>query len=181
MKKQVWVLALLAGLTLGGVQLGIPATAHAASQRTMKVYPQRFRGTWYHYDGHGKFDRVKFTATKWRTAGFNNNQRYVSTSKLKQRLVTADPARLARHPKWTMGQKMRVRQANWIDLRGWNQSAGDGTYYKVANKRYRGQKMTVLSEAGGAGVWVTQHYYPSRQVAKQLKNHRFHGEVYYAS
>lgn len=181
MKKQVWLLALLAGMTLGGAQMVTPTTVHAKAQRTMKVYPQRLRGTWYHYEGAGKYDKVKFTATKWRTAGYDNTQRYTRTTTLHQRLASADPAQIARHTNWVVGQKMWVRQANWVGLRGWNQSAGDGTYYKVANKPYHGQKLAVLSEAGGAGLWVDQHYYASKQVAKQLKNHRFHGEVYYAS
>ncbi len=182
MKKQVWVMALLAGVTLGGAQVVMATPAHAKTQqRTMKAYPQRLRGTWYHYDGQGKYDRVQFTAKKWRTVGYDNNQRYASTLTLHQRPMNADAAQLARHPKWAVGQKMWARHANWIDLRGWNQSAGDGTAYKVAKKAYHGQKVRVVSEASGAGLWVTQHYYTSKRVAKQMKDHRFHGEIYYAS
>lgn len=181
MKKQVWLVAVLAGLLWGGAQVVTPTTAQAKAQRTAKVYPKRLRGTWYHYDGQGKYDRVKFTKTKWRSVGYDNQQRYASTLKLHQRRVSADPEQIARHPKWVVGYKLRARHASWIELRGWNQSAGDGTYYKVANKHYHGQKIRVISEAGGAGLWVIQHYYASKKVAKQLGNHRFHGEVYYAS
>ncbi|HJE86727.1 hypothetical protein KB236_07605 [Levilactobacillus brevis] len=182
MKKQVWLLALLAGLIFGGAtQVAVPTTAHAKAQRTLTAYPKRLRGTWYHYDGQGKYDRVSFTAKKWRTVGYDNNQRYASTLKLHQRPMSADADQVVRHPKWVVGLKLRARHASWIDLRGWNQSAGDGTYYKVANKYYRGQKLRVMSEAGGGGLWVIQHYYPSKHVAKQMKDHRFPGEVYYAS
>ncbi|WP_395322788.1 hypothetical protein [Levilactobacillus parabrevis] len=180
MKKQILFMALLGGLTLGGTQIVAPTAAQASTRKTVKALPKKLQGAWYHYDGHGKHDRVKFTATKWRTVGYQNGSRYASTSTLHQRKLNADPDKLARHANWVVGWKMTVRRANWTDLRGWNQSAGDGTYYKVANKRYHGQKLAVLSEAGGAGVWVTQHYYASKQVAKQMKNHRFHSEVYYA-
>lgn len=179
MKKQILLTTiLLAAMGVGGFQTSQVTTAHARAKKTMKVYPKRYRHSWYHYDGHGKYDKVRFTKKVWHYAQYYDGTTTKGTLTLHSRSVRADLDKAKIHGSWVVGQKFSFRHASWIDLRGWNQSAGDGTYYKVTTKKFHGKKVSVLTDAYGAMVTTDKHYYRSKKVAKRLGNHHFKGESY---
>lgn len=75
---------------------------------------------------------------------------------------------------WALIQSVndKIRGANWVNVKGWYQTAGVGTYYAVYNR----DGNQVLTEAMGADVWVNMHYYRTEALANQMKNKRYPGE-----
>ncbi len=61
-KKRIigFVLSVIAIFSLSLVVL--PTQASAKS--TLKSFPMRLHRTWYHYDGHGRYDTIHFSAKK---------------------------------------------------------------------------------------------------------------------
>ncbi|MEJ6401077.1 hypothetical protein [Nicoliella lavandulae] len=69
----------------------------------------------------------------------------------------------------------KVHGYNWLNTYGWNQSAGDGTFYNL----HQFGKHEVLTVAGGYNVSAYGHYYRSAKVAKQLERVKYSNFVYY--
>ncbi|KRN28217.1 hypothetical protein IV38_GL001671 [Lactobacillus selangorensis] len=60
-----------------------------------------------------------------------------------------------------------VRGHDWINIRGWYQSNGDGTSYTVMTQTINGTATPVLVRACGAAVLTDGKYYLSKDVAEQ--------------
>ena len=58
----------------------------------------------------------------------------------------------------------------WLNVYGWYQSAGNGTYYKVVNEQINSQATPVLEQASGATINVNYKFYRSKELAMQQKN-----------
>ncbi|MFC6206290.1 hypothetical protein [Levilactobacillus tongjiangensis] len=172
-KKTLFVAILLAAASIGGMVGTTPTTVHAKT-RSLTTFPKRYRHTWYHYIGHGKYDTQKFTAKTWQYTSHAGG--YV---KVKSSLhpTSTYPYQHKEHSSWVFGSTIFARKAHWINIKLWNQNAGYGDYYKTSTKKYHGKKISTLSAASGL-VQTSDHYYRSKKVAKQLKNHHFKGEVY---
>ncbi|MFC6206284.1 hypothetical protein [Levilactobacillus tongjiangensis] len=177
MKKQVIGVAVLATLMgVGGVLGMTTTTAQAKTQMTLRTIPQRYRHTWYHYS-QGKYERLTFSTKKIAGLRYFDGQSTQYRANLHAHKLTT--TKFKRHMTWSSATTTERRHATWINVRGWNQGMGAGDYYKVMTKSYQGDRHAVLSQAGGAGVWTSAHYYRSKKIAKQLKNHHFKGEIYY--
>lgn len=175
MKKMMIGLALATVIAPVGLATGVPVTAQAKNKLTMKSFPKRYRRTWYHYDGKGKYDKLSFTskAEKWDDDGEDSGTQYLHV-----RARNANPYKAETHSHWITGTPMTVRHAHWISVYGWNQLAGYGIFYKVTNKTYKSTKYQVLTYAAGAGLAHARHYYKTQKIAKKIGNHHFKGEVY---
>lgn len=79
------------------------------------------------------------------------------------RNVNANPQKAKLHP-WSVATKL----GSWTHLMGWNQFAGDGTYYKVSHRKYHGKNVKVFKAAGGYDMAVFQHNYTSKKLAKHF-------------
>ncbi|GAX00766.1 hypothetical protein [Secundilactobacillus silagei] len=174
-KKRIigFVLSVIAIFSLSLVVL--PTQASAKS--TLKSFPMRLHRTWYHYDGHGRYDTIHFSAKKIRSAQYYDHKWYHYTSRLHHRNVNSN--KITKHPNWLVGQTYHYRGAFWTNTMGWNQTAGDGDSYKVETKRFHYRKIRVLSVAGGAENWISDHFYTHKRIAHKLGNHHFSGELYY--
>ena len=148
----------------------------AVAKPTVKTYPARYQHVWYHYNGDGRYDKMKFTAHNMSYTQNYENRIDISQSALHSRNSDANPVTLKDHPSWVMGLPVRVRGEHWVNIYGWNQTTGAGVYYGVANKTYRNRKLRVLTSAHGAGVWTDKHYYLSKKVAKSMGNKHLDGD-----
>lgn len=176
--KLLTALAVATMITPLGLTLPATPTVSATSKYTLKVFPKRLQRTWYHYAGKGHYSAIKFTNKTIKDREYFDGKYSTSTSHLHYRKVNVDPDKIATHP-WAVGHAFYFRKAHWTNVMGWNQSAGDGDFYKVGTKTYHGHKLRVLSVGGGAEAWIINHYYTSRKVAKTLGNKHFKGELYY--
>lgn len=177
LRKKVtgFVLSIIAILGLSLVAL----PAQASTKTTLKSFPTSLHRTWYHYDGHGRYDTIHFSSKKMSYAQYYDHKWYHSTSTLHYRNANTDPDKIKRHNSWVVGHTFHIGKANWTNVMGWNQSAGDGSSYKVETKTYHHKKVRVLSEGGGAEFWIDNHFYTSKGTAHKLGNHHFSGERYY--
>ncbi|MFC6288729.1 hypothetical protein [Levilactobacillus angrenensis] len=163
MKRYISLLLLLAALG-GGLTTTQPAMAQG--KRTLRYFPQRFRGTWYTYDG-GRYYQVKITATKMRSSNW--------TYDLHSRPVTvAGDPRSKRYQHWIIAMVGK----KWLWTYGWNQGAGAGSYYSERHHRIHGKTYDTLQIASGAGAWVDDYAYRSKFAAKHFANKRFGDENY---
>lgn len=150
-------------------------TINASARTTMKSIPARYHQVWYHYDGHHHYDALKFTSKTMSSRSYYSGKYYHSRVKLHSRSFNSNPMKIGTHRSWVVGYAFKP----WINIKGWNQSAGDGEYYKVEAKTYHGTRIKVLSDGGGAEAWISAHYYSTKKVAKVLGNHHFPHEHYY--
>jgi hypothetical protein len=81
---------------------------------------------------------------------------------------------------WLRGFTFDHDGMHWLNLRGWTQGAGDGSYYAVHTETIDGQQVKVLVEGGGAEIWVDQVYYQSPSMAKQNAHRKFDDLHYYS-
>jgi len=185
-KSKKWLMNLMVGTTLMGTGLvaGVvttqsvqPATVQAKTKMTMKTFPKRYRRTWYHYAGKGKYNRISFTSKTYKWTFYDGGEKDSDTGYVHVRKATADPDKAKIHNSWIDSRPWHFRKAHWICLYGWNQSNGGGTYYKVTTRTYKGKHYRVLTSASGAG-WVDGFYFKTKKAAKKIGNHRFKGEPY---
>ena len=139
-------------------------TAQAKAKMTERTLPKAIRGTWWHYDGHGRYGKTTITAKKIKSRSHSNGN---YTTIIHTRKQSADPDKLKIHQNWGV---ISMRYHGWTDIRGWNQSAGDGTYYKLSHRQYHGKRIRVLKLAGGAGIDTYSHQYATKKLAKHFKN-----------
>ncbi|WP_203637948.1 hypothetical protein [Levilactobacillus wangkuiensis] len=177
MKKMMLAVATAVTLlAVGGVSLGTPVAAQAKTKTTLKAVPQRYRHTWYHYE-HGKMDTLTFSTKRISGLTYYDGQAAKYVAHIHHHKLSAK--KFKKHYSWSTVTNKTAHQAQWINVRGWNQIMGDGDYYKVMTKTYHGKKISVLSQAGGAGIWTSAHYYRTKQLAKQRGPRYFSNEVYY--
>lgn len=171
MNKKIMLMVGLLALPLGTVALGsAPVTAHAKAKTTLKTFPKSIRGTWYTYQYH-KMYRYKITSKKIVGTGFTNR---LHSRKLSY--AVKFPAKI-KHPTWVVAQNTSAfKHEHWINVKGWYQSAGDGTYYRRMTRKIGGHKYATLQLASGADAWTDGNAYHSKKNAKKYANHYFKGE-----
>jgi len=64
-----------------------------------------------------------------------------------------------------------------LNIRGIDQTAGDGTFEYLRYKYYDGRQIPVMMVAGGAGVWFYGNGYSSRTIATQLDGLKYGDET----
>lgn len=162
MKLAKALATMLVAVTVGGAGVALPSEA-AQAKSTLKAFPKTMRRTWYHYDGHGHYGTVKVTATRLKGRSYAAGEWSKYGTSIHVRKVNADPQKAKLRP-WSVATKW----GSWTHLMGWNQSAGDGTYYKVSHRKYHGKNVKVFKAAGGYDMAVFQHNYTSKKLAKHF-------------
>lgn len=74
---------------------------------------------------------------------------------------------------WGKVSFYNVNGSRWLNLRGWTQSAGDGSSYTVKTETIDGKQVKVLVQAGGAENWTQAVYYQSKDMAQQNADKKF--------
>lgn len=62
---------------------------------------------------------------------------------------------------------------HWLNIQGWCQGAGDGSFYAVHTETINGKKVKVLVVAGGATITTDAVYYQTQSLAQQNKDAKF--------
>lgn len=105
--------------------------------KTRYTAPKAFRHTWYIYDGHGKYNLLKFNKTTTVSRTYADGKYYGYTSKFKLQGPT---------------------KAGYWNLHGIHQTAGSGNFYKVVYKKIGGKRQAVLNTYYGFPTGIG-HYY----------------------
>ncbi|KRN95106.1 hypothetical protein IV55_GL000388 [Furfurilactobacillus siliginis] len=74
---------------------------------------------------------------------------------------------------WALFSTCNIRGASWVNIMGWYQSAGDGSFFTVLNETVNGKQVPVLFSASGAEAWTDAHYYLSADLATAQKNTKY--------
>ncbi|WP_242362144.1 hypothetical protein [Limosilactobacillus antri] len=133
--------------------------------------PSELQGTWYTAD-NGEPGSVTFGAHTFKYTGGDNDGDQVTIYKQSPAFLqdenNATSQAIGRATKnWMRGTFGNAHGMRWLNLRGWQQTAGDGAYYAVHTETINGQQVKVLVETGGADMHVTAVYYQSQSMAKQ--------------
>lgn len=74
---------------------------------------------------------------------------------------------------WGRGSFFNLDGARWLNVRGWTQTAGDGSSYTVKTETVNGKQVKVLVQSGGAMNFVEAVYYQSEDMAQQQADTKF--------
>lgn len=148
MKKLMkYALAFGIGLsTVSAIAVNDSVSAEASSVIVKKEFPKSFQRTWYAYDKkEGTYEKITFYKggkMSWREC-YDGKCTSSKPSRVKI-YYFADPKK----PLW--------------NVKGWDQTAGAGTYYNVGTRTINGKKYKVLKEYSGAGAWFDRYYYTKK-------------------
>lgn len=146
------------------------------AKTNIAVFPKKMRGKWYSYSNYS--NKVnKQIITKKRFKANEAGDKYTRYLHVNPTGCSYDYYKRSNNKKinWVyFSNRAKAHGRNWLALRGWYQSAGAASYFNLS--KLNGHQ--VLTIAGGAGVWGSEHYYRSQKLAKQLKNQRYSGFKY---
>lgn len=69
-----------------------------------------------------------------------------------------------------------IQKIRWFNIRGKNQTSGDGAFEYVRYRYYDGQQIPVMMLASGAGAWSDGNAYQSKAIAAQMQDFKFGDE-----
>lgn len=173
--KKIFII-LTAMITLGTATVYAVNSTHTVDAKVNKAtFPKKMRGNWYQYSDYSKkVNKQVITKKHFKM----NDDGYKYT-----RYLHVNPTGQA-HDYYNGNKKklnwifitsnVRAHGRTWLATRGWYESAGAGAFLNVS--KLNGHK--VLTWAGGAGVWGSEHWYRSRKLAKRLRNQRYTGFKY---
>lgn len=164
--KLVSVLLVMVAIGVVGGTL-TTTTAQAKAKRTDRTLPKAIRGTWWHYNGHGRYDKLAITAKKIKSRSYVDGTWHSYTTMVHSRKLSTDSDKIKLHQHWIV---ILEHYRGWTNVRGWNQFSGDGTYYKLSHRQYHGKRIRVLKLAGGAGIDTYSHQYATKKLAKHFKS-----------
>jgi len=149
-------------------------------------FPANMQGTWYGWDKYNKqIQTVTFSGNKWAISGKDGNTSYAYDGSVRtdeDKAVLENPGKemdQAKAEKWASLGKTSIDKdpisqdgspVEIINLKGWYQNAGAGTYYYITTVDINGQPTPVLTQASGAGIWVDMHYYRAEDLAAKQKD-----------
>lgn len=140
-------------------------------------FPSNMQGTWYSYD-HSD-DQVNTMTISGNKITFSNSpddtveiHKITDAEKQANEQTNNPDAQDQNKQHWAYFNHFN----GWLQVYGWYQSAGDGSFYKVLNENVNGQNVPVLATASGAGMWLDANYYRSQDLAQQQKGTTYPGE-----
>lgn len=160
-------------------------TAKAPTATASYQVPSELVGTWYGYSEYSKqpeqIDTLEIAGNKLILNG-ETSELHLDSERTSQDHDLAngkgDPSQMDKNKgaNWGIISEFDNEGRHWLNVRGWYQSAGAGTYYGVKSRSIDGQNMPVLTIAGGAGIWPDQHLYPTKAAALSMKDTKFDDE-----
>lgn len=139
------------------------------AKTSMTTFPKKMRGTWYQFDkSSNRIEKQKITTKKW--ISYINGKKETSYLHAAPINRPAYPKHEKRKENWIyiISSPTKVRGRMWIGLVWWYQGNGAASYnVSKLNGHW------VLTNAGGAGLWYSNHWYHSAKLAKKLRNKRY--------
>lgn len=111
-----------------------------------KEFPKSFQRTWYAYNKNEK---------KYEKITFYKGAKISSRSCYDGKCFTSKPSRVK------IFYYTDFRNGIW-NVKGINQTAGAGMYYKVGTKKIKGKNYKVLKEYYGAGALFDRYYFTKK-------------------
>jgi hypothetical protein len=145
-----------------------------AKSTTEAFIPANLQKTWYSVDEDGNVDKLSFTAN----AIHYENSVDSGTTTIHDGSSEPDPDTASIHSDWGRSGKVSIHGINFLNVLGWNQSAGDGTYFGIKSEVINGKPTDILVDAEGAGVWCSATYYESEALAHQEAGKKYSDIVY---
>lgn len=163
--------------TNGGLTSSVPSSTGTSSSDTGKYgnegpidVPSELQGTWYSADNDVNAT-INFTAHTYKFSSTEDDGDSTTLKLYKQGKLAEDEmedqAVQDATKDWGRTSFMDVKGMHWMNIQGWCQSAGDGSFYAVHTETINGQKVKVLVQAGGADLHTDAVYYQSPSMAKQ--------------
>jgi hypothetical protein len=134
------------------------------------IFPSRMQGTWFTYTDDHQIQTVTFDGNVWKT----NDGSFEAYDGAAQGSEDAESTPDKSKENWTSAGFMDVddifkgdeNPSKIVNLRGWYQNNGDGTFFHNTTQTVDGTKVEVLTEAGGAMLSTIAHYYKTPALAK---------------
>ncbi|WGI20061.1 DUF4767 domain-containing protein [Latilactobacillus sakei] len=168
---------------VGGGSAATANTTKTPSSTANYQVPSELAGTWYGYSEYSdQPDKIDVTTFKGNEQTINGRS---STLHLANERTSEDQAVLDNKStnidnfkisNWGLAHEFDNEGRHWLNIRGWYQNAGVGEYYGVKIRDVNGQTMPVLTQAGGAGIWPDEHFYPTKAAALSMKDTKFDDE-----
>lgn len=111
--------------------------------------------------------------------GYNGAKRPAADQHMFDELDTISATGEARQKVWMAVSVSPSWQGikDMVNIRGWYQSAGDGTFYYVNTQTVAGQKIEVLTQGAGAQAWTDTHWFRSLPLAKANASAHFDSDI----
>lgn len=139
---------------------------------TLYNVPSSLQGTWYTVNTDGDIATVTFGQN---TLDYSSDGSTGSTLKLYKTPAGFDPTTASTQNDIASAKYYTVDGTNYLNIMGWNQSAGDGSSYAIKNENGN----EVMVEAGGAEFWIDAVYYKTQDLAQQYKDTKYDDLNYY--
>lgn len=145
----------------------------ATNSYSTQLVPDDLQGTWYSSDDNSS-SPIVFTPNEMKI-GSSVTEIHGSNEMTDQdkRVVNNNDISAMNDARenWLLANMVTDTDGNtWLNLRGWYQNAGAGSFYKVTIKQVEGQSIKVMTSAHGGGMWSDGHYYTSQALADVNKN-----------
>ncbi|MBB1079990.1 hypothetical protein H5S09_09255 [Limosilactobacillus sp. STM2_1] len=138
--------------------------------------PSEMQGTWYSADNDAD-STVVFSA---HSCTYQDKDSQGTTNLYKQdpHFLDNEDTYLSKQVQdatkdWGRTSFFNLDGLRWLNIRGWTQTAGDGSSYAVKTETVDGKPVKVLVAAGGAGNWTEAVYYQSKEMAQQNADKKF--------
>ena len=147
------------------------STGHQYGRQEAVTVPAEMQGTWYSsdYDSNSKI-----TFSKNAILG-EDGQQYHLYKQDPNFLAGDTPSTSVQNATryWSSARFVDVHGLHFLNVRGWCQTAGDGSSYAIHTETVNGKQVKVLVVAEGAGYWTSGVYYQNPQLAKQQADKKF--------
>lgn len=148
----------------------------ATNSYSTQLVPDDLQGTWYSSDDNSS-SPIVFTPNEMKI-GSSVTEIHGSNEMTDQdkRVINNNDISAMNDARenWLLANMVTDTDGNtWLNLRGWYQNVGAGSFYKVAIKQVEGQAIKVMTSAHGGGMWSDGHYYTSQALADVNKNRTY--------
>lgn len=148
----------------------------ATNSYSTQLVPDDLQGTWYSSDDNSS-SPIVFTPNEIKI-GSSITEIHGSNEMTEQdkRVINNNDISAMNDDRetWLLANMVTDTDGNtWLNLRGWYQNVGAGSFYKVTIKQVEGQAIKVMTSAHGGGMWSDGHYYTSQALADVNKNRTY--------
>lgn len=171
--------------TNGGLNAPSASTSSAGSSTAAGKYgnegpvsvPSEMQGTWYTADNDTN-GTLTFGQHTYKYDGPDGGGEQLTLYKqnnafLEDESNGTDQAIAKATKNWARAAFTDAKGMHWLTVRGWQQTAGAGTFFAVHTETINGKQVKVLIEAGGADMHVDAVYYQSQDMAKQQADTKY--------
>lgn len=140
--------------------------------------PVAMRGTWY-AKSYGKMSKLE--VSEHEIVYTSEGEKPAKTILYRPgngRKFDTDSAVQEARQEWGVASEVTKNDLNYINVRGWYQTAGAGTFYAAHTELIDGKQTPVVVVGGGAGAWTSTVYYQTEALAEQQAEVKYDDLIY---